>query len=504
MTTIRRKKKRSSPSSNRNAVLAKLFLSVAFLWSMFVLFGSGSHTPQVINDFKEKRLFTNKGANGNSSVDTGKGDAGSVRGAGGKVEKSTDSGNVIPLHDQVHVTSDKDNNNNNNNPSGEDVAVDNEDEAVKMKPLKPLRETNTQIISSAPMVDLTFVDVADNNEEDPHRGAKDEHGNFGYVHDETALKRNPPTFEVSKTEVHCNNHDNNYKVLTEKVFVHSQAHEKREREAEQDGGRPREKIFCTVYTIAKNHEKLHNIRETWGQKCDGFMVASDKTDKDLGTVNIPHEGPEEYHNIWQKVRSIWSYVYDNYYEEYDWFHIGGDDLYLLVENLRLYLESEEVQLAANGGTYLPDGKQKQQIPLFLGRRFAEQGNMERIFNSGGSGYTLNKAALKSLVVKAFPVCMPHLKTFAEDVMVAQCLRNKIGVFPFDTKDDDGGERYMPFQPGHHLTYRPPADKTSDWYSNYSIDIKYGMDHMSAESVAFHYIQPPLMKRMHAILYGHCA
>lgn len=34
------------------------------------------------------------------------------------------------------------------------------------------------------------------------------------------------------------------------------------------------------------------------QKCDGFMVASTKTDKTLGTVNIPHEGPEEYNNIW--------------------------------------------------------------------------------------------------------------------------------------------------------------------------------------------------------------
>ena len=29
------------------------------------------------------------------------------------------------------------------------------------------------------------------------------------------------------------------------------------------------------------------------------------------------------------------------------------------------------------------------------------------------------------------------------------------ILPFDTKDEEGGERYMPFQPGHHLTYRPP-------------------------------------------------
>eukprot|EP00547_Thalassionema_nitzschioides_P000247 CAMPEP_0194216232 /NCGR_PEP_ID=MMETSP0156-20130528/18582_1 /TAXON_ID=33649 /ORGANISM="Thalassionema nitzschioides, Strain L26-B" /LENGTH=394 /DNA_ID=CAMNT_0038944951 /DNA_START=115 /DNA_END=1296 /DNA_ORIENTATION=- len=324
-----------------------------------------------------------------------------------------------------------------------------------------LRPTNQEIISTAPMVNLAYVDVTNNHEQDPHRGAKDEDGNFGYRHDETVLRNNPPSFQISASEADCDNHDANYRMLTEKVLVDIPAHEAREREAET-GNKPRAKLFCMVYTIQKNHDKIPDIRETWGNKCDGFMVASDKTDKSLGTVNIPHEGPEEYNNIWQKVRSMWSYVYDNYYEDYDWFHIGGDDLYLIVENLRLYLESDEIQLAANDGKSLPNGDEVEQLPLFLGRRFAEQGNHERIFNSGGSGYTMNKAALKSLIVTAFPTCTPHLKTSAEDVMVAQCLRNKIQVFPFDTKDDNGGERYMPFQPGHHLNYRPPKDSSKDW------------------------------------------
>lgn len=108
--------------------------------------------------------------------------------------------------------------------------------------------------------------------------------------------------------------------------------------------------------------------------------------------------------------------------QYDYFHIGGDDLYLIVENLRLYLESEEIQLASNGGRYLPDGTEDTQTPLFLGRRFAENGDRDRMFISGGSGYTMNKAALKTLVVDAFPQCFPHMHTFSEDVMVATCLR----------------------------------------------------------------------------------
>jgi len=297
-------------------------------------------------------------------------------------------------------------------------------------------------------------------------------------------------------DANCNNHDANYQMLTQKVKVDLDAHDKK-------NDQKRLKIFCIVYTIDKSHHRIPPIRQTWGQKCDGFMVASNKTDASLNTVDIPHQGDEEYNNIWQKVRSIWSYVYDNYYNDYDFFHIGGDDYYLLVENLRLYLETDEIRAAAQGGSSTKSLDDKQ-TPLFLGRRFAEQGNKNRIFNSGGSGYTLNKAALKTLVYIAFPQCFPNLKTFAEDVMVASCFR-KHGVLPFETRDDEGGERYMPFQPGHHLNYQPAEDNPeSDWYVKYTIDrLRLGFDHCSSAAVAFHYIQSNLMKRIHAILYGYC-
>jgi glycoprotein-N-acetylgalactosamine 3-beta-galactosyltransferase len=207
------------------------------------------------------------------------------------------------------------------------------------------------------------------------------------------------------------------------------------------------------------------------------MVASNRTDTALGTVNILHEGPEEYNNIWQKVRSMWSYIYDHYYEKYDWFHIGGDDLYLIVENFRYYLESEEIKTAANGGTYLPTGTEIEQVPLFLGRRFAYQGDMDEIFNSGGSGYTMNKAALKLLVVDGFTKYFQHMKTFSEDTMVARVFK-QFNVLPYETKDKFGGERYMPFLPGHHYGYRLPQSSDTDWYAKYSINIKEGTFYFS--------------------------
>ena len=58
----------------------------------------------------------------------------------------------------------------------------------------------------------------------------------------------------------------------------------------------------------------------------------------------------------------------------------------------------------------------------------------------------------------------------------------------------------------HFTYRLPKNpkSTDHWYSTFSVDIKTGLDHCAARSIAFHYIKGNLMKRLHAILYGHCA
>jgi glycoprotein-N-acetylgalactosamine 3-beta-galactosyltransferase len=374
------------------------------------------------------------------------------------------------------------------------------------KPSKPLCKECLEIVQKAKPMDISFVDVSGGHLEHPHMGALDVVGlHYGYIHDETALRLQnpPPAMQVTPDEMTtmCKTRDNNYKMLTEKVFVDLKAHA--QADIDLGGKDKRAKIFCLVYTISPNHAGLHRIRETWGPKCDGFMVGSNQTDRSLGTVYIPHEGEEAYNNIWQKVRSMWAYIYDNYYEKYDWFHIGGDDLYLIVENLRLYLESEEIRTASNGGIYLPDGTETMQTPLFLGRRFAYQGDMNDIFNSGGSGYTLNKAALKSIVVEGLPKIFPHAHTFSEDTMIARVLRQGFGVYPYETKDETGGERYMPFMPGHHYGYRMPADPSQDWYARYSINIKTGLDHCAARSVAFHYVKGTSMYRLHALLYHLC-
>jgi glycoprotein-N-acetylgalactosamine 3-beta-galactosyltransferase len=257
------------------------------------------------------------------------------------------------------------------------------------------------------------------------------------------------------------------------------------------------RLMCIVYCTKSKHDTaVEAVRRTWANKCDGFTAMSDSTDPDIPALNVSHEGKEEYNNIWQKVRSIWLLVYQRHYRDFDWFSIGGDDLYIIVENLRLYLNSEEITRAAH-----PANLGGEETPLFLGRRFAQGGNVERMFNSGGAGYVLNRAALKLLAENALdnPLCQPHLKGFWEDVQVANCLKKAAGVLPFDTRDEHGRERFHPFTPANHLVYRVPKSG-KDWYAKYSIDLKEGEECCSANSVSFHYVKHQLMPKIHALLY----
>ena len=89
---------------------------------------------------------------------------------------------------------------------------------------------------------------------------------------------------------------------------------------------------------------------------------------------------------------------------------------------------------------------------------------------------------------------------------ANCLKTQ-GIVPYDTRDAqersvlhvlqcisiakvslcDGGcrERFHPFTPGQHLSYRIPPNP--DWYPKYNPHLKIGYDCCSDESISFHYV-----------------
>lgn len=249
-------------------------------------------------------------------------------------------------------------------------------------------------------------------------------------------------------------------------------------------------IFCGIYTMEAAHSKtIRAMRETWAPRCDGWLAFSTKSDPRIPALNIEHQGKEEYTNMWQKSRAIWKYIGENYMDKYDYFILGGEDLFLIVDNLRAYLAT------------LPGGPEADH---FVGRRFKGQGP-NNYFNSGGAGYVLSRATLRKYITRGFthPDCAPEEHSAMEDVFMAQCLRRVFKIGLTDTRDAKGRERFHPFAPGSHLTWQRAQPGKEGWYHLYNQEwgLKYGTDCCAPDSVSFHFIKRGAMVRhLHSMLY----
>jgi len=145
-----------------------------------------------------------------------------------------------------------------------------------VKPSKPLCKECLEIVQRAKPVDISFKPVDPlvlNSTDDPylHLGAKGPDGEMGYVHDETALRKLAPALEIGNYQQFrelCAKRDDDYKMLHEKVYVDLEGHAAAEKRAQQEGAKPRAKIFCSVYTSnathGDGHKQIPAIGQTWG------------------------------------------------------------------------------------------------------------------------------------------------------------------------------------------------------------------------------------------------
>lgn len=265
----------------------------------------------------------------------------------------------------------------------------------------------------------------------------------------------------------------------------------------------RPRILCAIYTHPPMRSLARMAALTWGVYCDGFLAFSTETIPELGMVHLHHVGEESYSNMWQKTRSIWSYLRQHYSDDYEYFHLGGDDMYVIVENMRQFLAELN---------HTSDDQ-----PLHLGQWVRQR---RYPYVAGGPGYTLNRQALVKLVDKALPHC--HVDTVApqEDKLVSLCLQQD-GIFPYDTRDrNTGQQRYHAAQPSTVYKSRPKSGKGASFQAraqayfetlphptnlNTTVGPQYGLEAAAKNSVAFHNLHNAVyMARVHAILYKTCA
>jgi glycoprotein-N-acetylgalactosamine 3-beta-galactosyltransferase len=267
------------------------------------------------------------------------------------------------------------------------------------------------------------------------------------------------------------------------------------------------RVLCAIYTYPRMRDLLRTQALSWGYQCDGFLAFSTETIAELGLVDLVHEGPESYMNMWQKVRSLWIYLYHNYGNDYDFFHLGGDDLYVVVENLRKFLQQVQDSTAET-------------IPIFLGQwipKGSPKGpNQDQYYVAGAPGYTLNQRALKLLVEQAIPNCHVHVKASYEDRLISKCLRD-LGILGQDTREKETGEQqYHDCSPNHLFTAVSNnggrgsfhSKLMSYWevlphpmYPNTTTGPKHGLESAAVFTVNFHNLYHPVyVARIHALLY----
>ncbi|CAL4064018.1 unnamed protein product, partial [Meganyctiphanes norvegica] len=242
------------------------------------------------------------------------------------------------------------------------------------------------------------------------------------------------------------------------------------------------KILCYLLVGPTTHKNAVHVRDTWGQRCDKILFFSTKKDPVLETVVL--NVPEGYGFLWAKTKAAIQHLY-KHYPDYDWFIKADDDTYVIVENLRFFLNPL-------------DPKE----PVYYGvrfKQFVKQGYM-----SGGGGYALSREAVKRFVTQALllkdqKLCPNKEKRGAEDLQLGHCMQ-AVGVEAGDSRDTLGLPRFFSHSP-MSLYYKVAMINRLHWYWKYvwyKHDV--GPDCCSPHVISFHDIDPRMMWTLETLLY----
>lgn len=262
-----------------------------------------------------------------------------------------------------------------------------------------------------------------------------------------------------------------------------------------------DKILCFMMTHDGAHQnKVGAVMETWGSKCDGWLIASNSTDKSLGTTAM--QTPALYTYLWIKLNETVHLIASDYMDEYDWFFKVDDDTFVIMENLWHFLrvKKSDKETPQIFGYLLTDQFWRDQQHYFdidTNKGFGEY-FLSRVRNesdkvdylAGGSGYIMNRAYLRKLIV----ALESNLTLYGEvpEDMAHGATMLAHGIQPGDSRDHGGREYFIPESPAL-------------WDVRHKAHIRAGLVAPNQRccahyTVAFHHITPSMMQNMYDQLY----
>ena len=231
---------------------------------------------------------------------------------------------------------------------------------------------------------------------------------------------------------------------------------------------------------------------------------------------------------WDKIRRVWRYIYQNYIDDYDFFHLGPDDMYVIPENLRYFVSTYNNQVANSthvGETYKQQGGQP---PLYLGGAVVASRKFPQRAHCGyGAGYTLNRAALELFQNE---LSEKHCKdptllvdqasdTITESASVGELMAYCLGLANVScarTVDKRSALRYLEFGVDYQARWSKQVKgpiKVNPLKIYHNIYMRSKVQGISPSTVSIHLVDGsvPLanvstanaIRRIHALAYRHC-
>ena len=236
-------------------------------------------------------------------------------------------------------------------------------------------------------------------------------------------------------------------------------------------------VACFVLSggLKEDRERIAVIQIGWGRSCTYFETIDNST---RGIVADWEEGQGSLVLSWKSYRA-WELMYNKYEQNgvhVDFYIKADTDTHLIQPNLHRYLSR-----------FSP------QEPHYIGRQFKTSSHVRFV---AGAVIIITRESLKRftdavLQAKEEAKNACSIKTFIqygpEDVALAVCFA-QIGINPHDTRDEDGAERFMVFDPGYSRDGEWP-----DWYRDMTFNSARGPRCCSHEAVAFHKISMADMK-----------
>ena len=238
-------------------------------------------------------------------------------------------------------------------------------------------------------------------------------------------------------------------------------------------------LLCVVKTHSGEHKtRTRRVADTWAPRCNKTIFVSNQEDPAIANIRVLKlHGKEEWNNLWEKTRRIFKLLATPEFAEYAWVFYCDTDTYTIVENLRaLIFRYHAIKR-----------------PVYAGHRLKFNGNVGTIYNSGGAGTLLNRAAVLKVSEGRGDECTKVAQTF-EDVQLGKCLAS-MGVVPEITVTPAGHYFHM-FAFGKMYTGGLPP-----WTRAYSFPVRNGTKCCNAGSATFHYMTTREFLDLDCLLYS---